>query len=354
MGETSGQTKSHPSANSLIVGLKYRLQHKLGSGSFGDIYQAVNFNTGEEVAVKLEPTKARHPQLSSEAKIYKILQGGNGIPSVKWFGQEKDFNVLVMELLGPNLEDLFNFCQRKFSLKTVLMLVDQMIGRVEHVHSRSFIHRDMKPENFVMGIGKYCNKLYIIDFGLAKRYRDTRTKVHIPYREDKNLTGTARYASVNAHLGIEQSRRDDLESLGYVIMYFMRGSLPWQGLKAATKKQKYERISQKKLDTSVEVLTKSFPGEFGMYLNYCKGLKFDENPDYMYLRQLFRVLFRMNNHQYDFIYDWSTFKKDGNPSSNTSKTKGMHLNVAVGADQNHGGTTTGGRKTAKSPEAFIR
>ena len=132
----------------------------------------------------------------------------------------------------------------------------QMIGRVEHVHSRSFIHRDMKPENFVMGIGKYCNKLYIIDFGLAKRYRDTRTKVHIPYREDKNLTGTARYASVNAHLGIEQSRRDDLESLGYVIMYFMRGSLPWQGLKAATKKQKYERISQKKLDTSVEVLTK--------------------------------------------------------------------------------------------------
>ncbi len=131
-----------------------------------------------------------------------------------------------------------------------------MIGRVEHVHSRSFIHRDMKPENFVMGIGKYCNKLYIIDFGLAKRYRDARTRVHIAYREDKNLTGTARYASVNAHLGIEQSRRDDLESLGYVIMYFMRSNLPWQGLKAATKKQKYERISQKKLDTTVEVLTK--------------------------------------------------------------------------------------------------
>ena len=107
-----------------------------------------------------------------------------------------------------------------------------------------------------MGIGKYCNKLYIIDFGLAKRYRDARLKVHIAYREDKNLTGTARYASVNAHLGIEQSRRDDLESLGYVIMYFMRGSLPWQGLKAATKKQKYERISQKKLDTTVEALTK--------------------------------------------------------------------------------------------------
>jgi casein kinase 1 alpha len=269
---------------------------------------------GEEVAIKLEPIKCRHPQLQTEAKIYKILQGGNGIPIIKWFGQEKEFNVLVMDLLGPNLEDLFNFCNRKFSLKTVLMLVDQMVGRVEHVHNRSFIHRDMKPENFVMGIGKYCNKLYVIDFGLAKRYRDNRTKFHIPFREDKNLTGTARYASVNAHLGIEQSRRDDMESLGYVIMYLLRGSLPWQGLKAATKKQKYERISQRKMDTTVDALTKGNAAEFAMYMNYCKGLKFDETPDYMYLRQLFRVLFRTNNHQYDFIYDWSSFKD--RPSTN--------------------------------------
>uniref|UniRef100_A0A8D0U6L5 Casein kinase I isoform alpha n=1 Tax=Sus scrofa TaxID=9823 RepID=A0A8D0U6L5_PIG len=298
-----------------IVGGKYKLVRKIGSGSFGDIYLAINITNGEEVAVKLESQKARHPQLLYESKLYKILQGGVGIPHIRWYGQEKDYNVLVMDLLGPSLEDLFNFCSRRFTMKTVLMLADQMISRIEYVHTKNFIHRDIKPDNFLMGIGRHCNKvrialvnfeslksysklnllwiiLFLIDFGLAKKYRDNRTRQHIPYREDKNLTGTARYASINAHLGIEQSRRDDMESLGYVLMYFNRTSLPWQGLKAATKKQKYEKISEKKMSTPVEVLCKGFPAEFAMYLNYCRGLRFEEAPDYMYLRQLFRILFR--------------------------------------------------------------
>ena len=136
-----------------------------------------------------------------ESKLYKILQGGVGIPHIRWYGPERDYNVLVMDLLGPSLEDLFNFCSRRFTMKTVLMLADQMIGRIEYVHNKNFIHRDIKPDNFLMGIGRHCNKLFLIDFGLAKKYRDNRTRQHIPYREDKNLTGTARYASINAHLG---------------------------------------------------------------------------------------------------------------------------------------------------------
>ena len=151
--------------------------------------------------------------------------------------------------------------------------------------------------------------MFIIDFGLAKKYRDGATQAHIPYCENKNLTGTARYASINAHLGYEQSRRDDMESLGYVLMYFNRGSLPWQGLKAATKKQKYDRISEKKMSTPVEVLCKAFPSEFSMYLNYCRGLRFDEAPDYMYLRQLFRILFRTLNYNYDYVFDWTMLKQ---------------------------------------------
>ena len=309
---------------------KYRLQKKIGSGSFGDIYLAVNITNGEEVAVKLERQKAKHPQLLYESKVYRLLGGGVGIPRIRWFGHfptggvgahghvdrlermEKDYNVLVMDLLGPSLEDLFNFCSRKFSLKTVLMLADQMIARIEYVHNKNFIHRDIKPDNFLMGIGKDCNKVFIVDFGLAKKFRDSRTKSHISYREGKSLTGTARYASVNAHLGIEQSRRDDVESLGYVFMYFLRGHLPWQGLKAATKKQKYEKISEKKMSTQVETLCKGFPGEFGMYLNYCKGLRFEEGPDYMYLRQLFRILNRTVNQDgkaYDFVFDWTILKQ---------------------------------------------
>jgi predicted Ser/Thr protein kinase len=164
------------------VGNKYRLGRKLGSGSFGEIYLGTNVQTNEEVAIKLENVKTKHPQLLYESKLYRILQGGTGIPNVKWFGVEGDYNVLVMDLLGPSLEDLFSFCNRKLSLKTVLMLADQMINRVEFVHSKSFLHRDIKPDNFLMGLGKRANQVYMIDFGLAKKYRDTSTHQHIPYR----------------------------------------------------------------------------------------------------------------------------------------------------------------------------
>nr|VZI45602.1 unnamed protein product [Spirometra erinaceieuropaei] len=221
--------------NDVIINNKYRLIRKIGSGSFGEIYLGVNQINGEEVAVKVESRYASHPQLPYESKIYRILNGGIGIPHMRWFGQEMNFHFLVMDLLGPSLEDLFLFCSRRFTNKTVLMLADQMLSRVEFVHNKCFVHRDIKPDNFLMGIGRHCNKLYIIDYGLAKRYSCQRTGRHIPYREDKNLTGTARYASINAHLGIEQSRRDDMESLGYVLMYFNRGSLPWQGLKTIEK-----------------------------------------------------------------------------------------------------------------------
>lgn len=263
-----------------------------------------------------------------------------GIPNLRWYGIEGEYNVMVIDLLGPSLEDLFNFCGRKFSVKTVLMLADQMvspsvdvgpkrgsvshaaqsdtcitagesqggmdlsssgptscpvphvqISRVEYLHARSFIHRDIKPDNFLMGLGKRANQVNIIDFGLAKKYRDPKTHQHIPYCENKNLTGTARYASVNTHLGIEQSRRDDLESLGYVMLYFLRGSLPWQGLQAATKKQKYEKISEKKMKTPFEVLCKGFPQEFVLYFQYVRAQRFEEKPDYAYLRRLFRDLF---------------------------------------------------------------
>ncbi|XP_077980010.1 casein kinase I-like isoform X2 [Glandiceps talaboti] len=295
----------------LRVGNKYRLGRKIGSGSFGDIYLGTNITNGEEVAIKLECVKTKHPQLHIESKFYKMMQGGVGIPTIKWCGAEGDYNVMVMELLGPSLEDLFNFCSRKFSLKTVLLLADQLISRIEYIHSKNFIHRDVKPDNFLMGLGKKGNLVYIIDFGLAKKYRDARTHQHIPYRENKNLTGTARYASINTHLGIEQSRRDDLESLGYMLMYYNLGSLPWQGLKAATKRQKYERISEKKMSTPIEILCKGFPSEFATYLNYTRSLRFDEKPDYSYLRQLFRNLFHRQGFTYDYVFDWNLLKFGG-------------------------------------------
>ncbi|KAL4333169.1 hypothetical protein GQ457_07G031160 [Hibiscus cannabinus] len=311
------------------VGNKYRLGRKIGSGSFGEIYLGTHIQTNEDVAIKLivpiniddfcyaqENLKTKHPQLLYESKLYKILQGGTGIPNVRWSGVEGDYNVLVMDLLGPSLEDLFNFCSRKLSLKTVLMLADQMINRVEFAHSKSFLHRDIKPDNFLMGLGGLANQVYIIDFGLAKKYRDTSTHQHIPYRENKNLTGTARYASMNTHLGIEQSRRDDLESLGYVLMYFLRGSLPWQGLRAGTKKQKYDKICEKKVATSIEALCRGYPSEFASYFHYCRSLHFDDKPDYSYLKLLFRELFSREGFQFDYMFDWTILKYQQSHISN--------------------------------------
>jgi casein kinase I family protein HRR25 len=267
-----------------------------------------NIISGEEVAIKLESVRARHPQLEYEARVYRALSGGIGIPFVRWYGTESNYNALVMDLLGPSLEDLFNFCERKFSYKTVLLLADQLLCRLEFIHAKSFIHRDIKPDNFLMGIGRRGNQVNVIDFGLAKKFRDPRTHLHIPYRENKNLTGTARYASINTHLGVEQSRRDDLESLAYVLIYFCRGSLPWQGLRAQTKKQKYDRIMERKMTTSTESLTRGLPLEFTMFLNYTRSLRFDDKPDYIYLRRMLRDLYARQRYIYDYIFDWTIYK----------------------------------------------
>jgi serine/threonine protein kinase len=298
------------------VGKKYRLGRKIGSGSFGDIYHGTNMSTGEEVAIKLESIKSKHPQLLRETKIYRSLNGVVGIPSVRWFGTEGDYNVMVIDLLGKSLEDLFNDCGRRFNLKTVLILADQLLCRLEIIHTKCYIHRDIKPDNFLMGRGTRKHMVYVIDFGLAKLYRDPRTHKHVQYREGKNLTGTARYASINTHMGIEQSRRDDLESLGYVLMYFLRSSLPWQGLKATTKKQKYDRILEKKISTSTEMLCKNFPAEFRMYFEHVKSLSFDDRPDYDYLKRLFRELFFRKGYTYDNLFDWELLTNTGGPSTN--------------------------------------
>ncbi|CAD8079548.1 unnamed protein product [Paramecium sonneborni] len=284
----------------------FSFEKKIGSGSFGQIFLGINNKTGQEVAIKLEIATIKHPQLWFEGKLYKLLQGGDGIPLTYWFGSENEYNILVMELLGANLEELFNQCKRKFSLKTVLMIGQQMITRIEFLHNKNFIHRDIKPDNFLIGIDKKCTIIYMIDFGLSKKYRDSRTNLHIPYRDGKSLTGTARYASINTHLGVEQSRRDDLEAIGYVLVYFLNGQLPWQGLKTDNKTDKYEKIAQCKIGTTVEKLCEGLPEEFSIYLNYCQSLKFEERPDYVWLRRLFKDLFVKMKYVNDNLFDWST------------------------------------------------
>ncbi|KAM0754006.1 kinase-like protein [Meredithblackwellia eburnea MCA 4105] len=304
----SASSSASPSSSSGVgvVGVHYRVGRKIGEGSFGVIFEGTNLLNSQTVAIKFEPRKSDAPQLRDEYRTYKILAGSPGVPQVYYFGQEGLHNILCIDLLGPSLEDLFDMCGRKFSIKTVVMTAKQMLTRVQTIHDKNLIYRDIKPDNFLIGRPgtKTANVVHVVDFGMAKQYRDPKTKQHIPYRERKSLSGTARYMSINTHLGREQSRRDDLEALGHVFMYFLRGGLPWQGLKAATNKQKYEKIGEKKQSTPIKELADGFPEEFAIYLNYVRKLGFEETPDYDFLRELFTKVLKNSGEAEDGVYDW--------------------------------------------------
>ena len=227
-----------------------------------------------------------------------------GIPEVKSFGHNQNFNILIMELLGPSLENLFQLNNQKFSLKTVCMLGIQMLDRIEYIHSRKIIHRDIKPDNFVIGRKKNSHVVYVLDFGLAKKFWSSSHECHIPFTTGKKLTGTARYASINALSGYEQGRRDDLESIAYILVYFLKGSLPWQGIKINNKEDKYKKICEKKRKISTKELCEGLPIELETFISYVKNLDFAEVPDYNYLKELLKTILKNNNLCLDYYFDW--------------------------------------------------
>jgi serine/threonine protein kinase len=216
---------------------------------------------------------------------------------------------MVMELLGKSLEDMLQNCpKRKLQVKTAVLLGRQVLHRIEYLHSKCIIHRDIKPENFTLGIGGKAHHVYLIDFGLSKRYWD---KAHITWRSKLSLTGTARYASIHAHKGHEQSRRDDLEAIGHMLLYFLRGVLPWSGLDAKTKQDKYRKIMEKKEKTPLSELCKDFPNAFEKYLTYTRELAFQERPDYDFCQSLFAEVLQdlqtaAGNEIQDWEYEWAS------------------------------------------------
>ena len=304
------KTQSKSDDNDPLIGTflfhKYLLVKKLGQGSFGSIYSAKENNNWH--AIKFENKNKGQNLLENEAYIMHYLNGLR-IPSIKSFGYSGDYNVLIMELMGKSLEYLFeNNPNKKMSIRCVCNLGYQMIEIMEEIHNKNIIHRDIKPDNFVMGRGDKSKYLYLLDFGLSKKYRSSSTLKHYQLIKGKKLTGTARYASINALNGITQSRRDDLEAIGYVLMYFLLGKLPWQGLPAQNKDERYLRIMEVKRDTKPEDLCKGFPHEFETYVSYTRNLEYEQDPDYDMLKNLFLKVLKDEGYYLDYYYDWDNDK----------------------------------------------
>lgn len=297
-----------------VVGERYRTSKKLGSGSYSDVHLAIDKISGERVAIKFEWQKAEKTnKLLNEAKYYQDLKNNNGFPRIRWCGSKGEYNMMVLDLLGPSLDDLFKK-RKRFSVKTVLMLAKQMVERLKYVHDCGILYRDIKPHNFLMGVGESGSKrVYLVDFGLAKRYRDEETGAHseMKIKKGRGVTGTVRYSSLFVHEGYDASRRDDLLALGYVLLHFLRGGLPWLGISAKSKRTKHELIRRRKNKTSDEDLCAGFPEEFVEYFKYCRSLDFYDRPDYLKIQKMFdRVLVR-EGYANDCKFDWDVQDEEG-------------------------------------------
>ena len=292
-------------------------QYKLlGKGGFGHLFLGRSIHENSFIAIKVEEQSPRS-RLAWEYQIIKELSDGEGIPKVYRLHRGKKHNYLIMQLLGKSLDKLFVDMKKKFSIKTVCMKAYQMVQRIEFVHSKGYIHRDVKPGNFLLGKNLDRKKIYRIDFGLSKKYIDKNTGKHIIYKEGKGLTGTARYVSLNTHYGIEQSRRDDIEGIAYNLIYFAKGKLPWQGVKTKNKKEKHKKIMELKEEYNPDKLCEGLPEEFPTLLKYSRKLDFEEKPDYKNIKIMFKQLMNANKQQMDWKFDWDSWdKKDDDNNDN--------------------------------------
>jgi serine/threonine protein kinase len=293
---------------SRIANGRFEVKSKLGAGCFGEVYKGLNTETGEQVAIKTEQVECSAPQLEQESETLLYLAKptvSQGFVECFYFGREGGFECLVMELLGKSLEDMVQKRNGKFQSRTALLVAQQVLRRIETLHSKGIVHRDIKPENFMFGVKTKVHHVYIIDFGLSKKYW-VDGKQHIIMRQKLSLTGTARYASINAHKGIEQSRRDDLEAIGHMLLYFLRGAMPWSGLDAKTKQDKYRKICEKKEETPLKELCAGFPDAFEDFLKYARGLGFTDRPDYDMLFSRLQQAREKDGNPRDHEFEWMT------------------------------------------------
>ncbi|OAD71563.1 Serine/Threonine kinase CK1, partial [Phycomyces blakesleeanus NRRL 1555(-)] len=285
-------------SSNVVINQRWIPLGKIGEGSFGEVFEVEEISTKKHFAIKRERANMRHPQLENEAKVYKLLEGGPGIPRCYWYGRHEDFNCIVMDLLGPSLNQLRKTVH-KIPLDVVIDLSSQMVSILEHVHQKGLVFRDIKPDNFLFSAANELPepemyevqpypRLYIVDFGLAVDWANPEPKVsHSDKKRDqRNKVGTARYASINVHRGKVHSRRDDLEGIGYMVLELLLGSLPWTGIQARSSKNGWDKMRQMKEDTFMSDLCAGMPVGILEFVEYTRKLRPTDEPDYNLCRQM--------------------------------------------------------------------
>ena len=297
-----------------IIDNTYKIltDQRLGGGSFGYVYKCLNIKTNKEYAIKVESDNITNPQLLHEYKILKLLEGNEGIPKTYLFKNIGGESMLIMDLLGPNLEDILQDTKaKKFSLKTCLMTLKQIMERLIILHKEGIIHRDLKPENLLVSKNIRNCLIYLIDYGLSKKYIDTKNDIHIPFRNERPITGTIRYISINTHKGFEQSRRDDIESACYIVLYFLNGKLDWDGIKSKTKEEKIKKIMEKKEEFKKNKEYEKLPPALSKILSYVYRLNFEEKPNYEYIFELIDKGLEQFDAETNYektLYDWQSIE----------------------------------------------
>ena len=283
---------------------KYKIIKNIGGGSFGFIYEAQSIYSNKHYAIKFEDMREDQFILEEESLILSYINCIR-VPKIKSFGYSGNYMILVMELLGKSLDKIFNeLPTKKMSIRCICNIAYQLICILEEIHNNNIIHRDIKPANIAIGLEDKKKYLYLLDFGLSKKYRSSTTKKHNPFTQNNKLIGNARYSSINALEGGTQSRRDDLESLGYLIIFLLVGKLPWQGKVSHSKEDKYYKIREIKRQTSAQKLCEGLPSQIEEYVKYTRNLQYESNPNYNYLKNLFLNILKKDNLVLDYYYDW--------------------------------------------------